>query len=90
MKPADKVRRQVFVFTPEEKKAVACVIAVFLLGLGTMHYRANHPRPTPAPSAREEYIAKKTKRATTARARSARGQVEVARPSASPDETEDD
>ena len=54
MKHKSKVlRRDLFVLTPEEKKAAACVIGAFLLGLGTMHYRAKHPRPPPPPSAKE-------------------------------------
>lgn len=42
-------RRQVFVLTPDEKRAAACVIGAFLLGLGTMYYRARHPRAAPPP-----------------------------------------
>lgn len=90
MKAAEKVRRQVFVLTPEEKKAVACIVAAFLLGLGTMHYRATHARPPPTPTAREQYLAKRTARETAARARSARGQAEVARATPTPDQTEED
>jgi hypothetical protein len=33
------VRRQIFVLTPEEKKAVCFVLAAFVLGLITTHYR---------------------------------------------------
>jgi hypothetical protein len=42
--PAKPVRRQIFVLTPEEKKTVCFVLAAFLLGLVTMHYR-EHPGP---------------------------------------------
>jgi len=58
MKPRKPPRRQVFVFTPEEKRVVAVVVGAFLLGLGTMHYRAKHPRTTPA-LAEKELRAKK-------------------------------
>jgi hypothetical protein len=64
MKPRKVLRRQVFVLTPEEKRAVACVLGAFLLGLGTMHYRAKHPRPQAAPAAKEEGAAKGTAAAT--------------------------
>jgi len=37
--PAKPVRRQIFVLTPEEKKTVCFVLAAFILGLVTMHYR---------------------------------------------------
>ena len=59
-------RRQVFVLTPEEKRAAACVIAAFLLGLGTMYYRAKHPRPPLPPTAKEQ---KEAKRAAAAERR---------------------
>jgi len=49
--------REIFVLTAEEKKAVACLIGAFVLGLGTMHYRAKYPRPTPQ-SAKEQSSAK--------------------------------
>ena len=48
------VRRQVFVFTPDEKRAAACVLGAFLLGLGTMYYRARHPRPAPPQTPAEQ------------------------------------
>ena len=44
-------RRQIFVLTPDEKKAVCCVLGALVLGLVTMHYRAAHPRPAPPPAA---------------------------------------
>ena len=56
------VRRQVFVLTPDEKRAAACVIGAFLLGLGTMYYRSQNPRPPPPASAAEQ---REAKRATT-------------------------
>ena len=79
VKKPEKVRRQIFVLTPDEKKAVACVLAALLLGLGTKHYRSTHPRPAPAPTAREQHAAQKSAKAAAARARSARGQAETAR-----------
>ena len=61
MKRADKkLRREVFVLTPDEKRAVACVVGAFLLGLATMHYRAKHPRTPPPPSAKEQSAAKRS------------------------------
>jgi hypothetical protein len=44
-KPA---RRQIFVLTPEEKKAICFVLIAFVLGLATKHYRDTHPRPPKA------------------------------------------
>src|SRR5207302_11480781 len=38
--------RQRLVFTPEEKRVIAFVIAALLLGLGTKCYRDKHPHPT--------------------------------------------
>jgi hypothetical protein len=52
-------RRQVFILTPDEKKTIACVLGAFLLGLGTMHYRAKHPRPPAPPTAAQEKEAKR-------------------------------
>lgn len=61
MKSARKVpRRQIFILTPDEKKAAACVIGAFLLGLGTMQYRAKNPRPAPSPSEKEQQAAKRS------------------------------
>ena len=58
MKARKTARRQIFVLTAEEKKAIACVLGAFLLGLGTMHYRAHHPRPAPPLTAKEQRAAK--------------------------------
>ena len=58
MKEPKKIRRQAFVLTSEEKKAIACVLGALLLGLATMHYRAHHPRPAPPPTATELRAAK--------------------------------
>jgi hypothetical protein len=48
-KPA---RREIFVLTPEEKKAVCFVLIAFVLGLATKYYRDAHPtvlaKPTTA------------------------------------------
>ena len=52
------VRREVFVLTPDEKRAAACVLGAFLLGLATLHYRANHPPTPPASSEKEQRAAK--------------------------------
>jgi len=54
-----QLRREIFVLTPGEKKTVALVVAAFLLGLCTMHYRARHPRPSPPPTAKELRQAKR-------------------------------
>ena len=40
--PAKKLRREIFVLTPEEKRTVCFVLIAFLLGLATQHYRATH------------------------------------------------
>lgn len=66
MKPRQRARRQLFVLTPEEKRAVACVVGAFLLGLGTMHYRATHPRAPATPTAKEQRAAKETAGKTSA------------------------
>ena len=57
--PGKPLRREIFVLTPDEKRAAACVIGAFLLGLATMHYRAKHPRTPPAPTAKEQREAKR-------------------------------
>src|SRR4051812_37345450 len=77
-KKGKRVRRQIFVFTIEEKKAAACVLAAFLLGLATMHYRKTHPRPPPPLTPRQQYQQQRSEKAAKAYARSARGQSEVA------------
>ena len=56
MKREPPIRRQVFVLTPDEKKAVACVLGVLVLGLATMRYRAAHPRSVPAPVVEEQEV----------------------------------
>lgn len=43
-KPA---RREIFVLTPEEKRAICFVLITFVLGLATKHYRDRHPRLLP-------------------------------------------
>lgn len=82
-----KVRRQIFVLTPEEKKAVACVLGALALGLMTKQYRATHPRPPPAPTAKEERAAKIAARSAAARARSARGRAAISAPPVIPSPT---
>lgn len=67
--------------TPEEKRAAACVIGAFVLGLGTMFYRAKHPRPVSPPAAKEQQEAKRS----ASRARSARGAPTPLRSPAAPD-----
>lgn len=86
------LRLQIFVLTLEEKKAVACVLAAFILGLATKHYRAMHPSPPPPPTAREQYATQRAAKVAAARARSARGQATAAqlRPPPSPDGDEED
>jgi hypothetical protein len=37
-----KLRREIFVLTPEEKRTVCFVLIAFLLGLATQQYRATH------------------------------------------------
>ena len=76
------VRRQIFVFTAQEKKAAACVVGALLLGLATKHYRETHPRPPPKPTAREQYQQQLADKRARAYARSARGQREAAKNSA--------
>ena len=61
---AKPVRRQVFVLTPDEKRAAACVLGAFLLGLATMHYRATHPRTPPEPVVKEQQEGKRATRRT--------------------------
>ena len=82
MKKGKRVRRQIFVFTPEEKKAAACVLAAFVLGLATKHYRETHPRQPPPPTAREQHQAQRAAKSAKARARSGRGQLETSRATA--------
>ena len=37
-----------FVLTPKEKRVLIFIVAAFVLGAGTKHYRDTHP-PVPAP-----------------------------------------
>jgi hypothetical protein len=89
-------RRQIFVFTSEEKKVAACVAVFFLLGLATKHYRDTHPRPAPQLSQRQQYVAQREAKAAAARARSSRGRTAARTaptPNSSPaadDDAEDD
>lgn len=90
MKKAERARRQIFVFTAEEKRAAICVLAAFLLGLVTMHYRATHPRETVKLTPKQEYAATRAKRASNARARSAHAHpIAQATPATEP-ETDDE
>ncbi len=75
MKRTRRVRRQVFVFTPEEKRAAWCFVAICALGLGTMRYREQHPQ-TPKLTAREQFQADKAAKAARAYSHSARAQRE--------------
>ena len=45
MKPGSKKRRQLFVLTVEEKRTLSFVLAAFVLGVATKHYRAKHSMP---------------------------------------------
>ena len=72
------VRRQIFVFTSQEKKAAACVVGALVLGLATKFFRENNPQHPPKPSARQEYQQKRSDKRARAYARSARGQREAA------------
>lgn len=42
------------VLTPQEKKAVMCVLAAFFLGLATNHYRDAHPHVLDPPPAKAQ------------------------------------
>jgi hypothetical protein len=88
---AKRTRRQIFVFTPQEKKAAACVVGALLLGFATREYREAHPRKPPPPSAREQYQQQRAKKAAAAYARSARAKPEAnaQRPTFSPSTEED-
>jgi hypothetical protein len=44
---AKKLRREIFVLTPEEKRTICFVLIAFLLGLGTKHYRATQAAAGP-------------------------------------------
>ncbi len=71
-----RLRRQIFVFTPQEKTAAACVLGALLLGIATKQYREAHPRKPPPPSARQQYEEQRAKKAAAAYARSARARGE--------------
>lgn len=45
--PAKKLRREIFVLTPEEKRTVCFLLIAFVLGLATQHYRATHSAASP-------------------------------------------
>ncbi|PYJ07465.1 MAG: hypothetical protein DMF06_15650 [Verrucomicrobia bacterium] len=55
-----RLEREIFVLTPEEKRAVCFVLVVFVLGLATKSYRDSHPAPLPKPTtaAREQVTRK--------------------------------
>jgi hypothetical protein len=90
MSSKQRVRRQIFVLTPDEKKAVCCVLAMFCLGLATRHYRATHPRP-PAPlTAKAQRAAKIEARNAAARSRSARAKSASLAAAATPAADDDD
>jgi hypothetical protein len=86
-----KVGRQIFVFTPEEKKVVACVLGALVLGLAVKYYRDIHPVMTPKLTPKQQYAAQHAAKAESARARSARGQREaVATVTPAPEVEEED
>ena len=76
MKRDKPVRRQVFVLTPDEKKAVFCVLGVLVLGIGTMKYRATHPRAVAPPAVEQQEVeatpAAKKRKSTSPRPRKRR------------------
>lgn len=41
----EPARREIFVLTPEEKRTIAFVLIMFVLGLATANYRAAHSAP---------------------------------------------
>lgn len=84
--PSQRQRRQIIVLTPEEKRVVAFVAVMFVLGVVAMRYRATHPRPPQPPSYFEQ---KATKAAAT---RSKRAAADGRAPSGmpAPDDTPDD
>lgn len=58
-----RARRQIFVFTTEEKRVAACVIGAILLGLAAKEYRAENPRPAPPATVAKGQATKVSKRA---------------------------
>jgi len=45
VKSKRRARREIFVLTPEEKRAVGFVLIALLLGIGAKHYRELHAIP---------------------------------------------
>lgn len=83
-------RRQIFVFTAEEKKVAAVVAAALALGFATLHYRATHPTPPRPLTAQEARAAKLAQRTAAAKARSTRTAHAIKRATPLPVETDDD
>ena len=52
-------RRQIFVLTSEEKKAIAFILCALVFGAATKHYRDAHPRPPRPLSIKEQRAAKR-------------------------------
>lgn len=84
-----KRRREIFVFTAEEKKVVACLIAALVLGLATRQFRGLNPRPAPRPTAQEQRAAKIAQREAAAKDRTLRT-AKAARLTPAPVENDDD
>lgn len=89
MKPKRR-RRQIFVFTAEEKKVAACIVAALALGLATRHYRITHPTPPRALTAAEVRAEKAAQHKAGAKERSARTAQALAQTTPVPTESEDD
>ena len=83
-------RRQIFVFTLEEKKVATFILVFFLLGLATKHYRDTHPQPAPRLTERQQYVAQRAAKAAAAQARSARGRAQAAAKPTAPETDDDD
>jgi hypothetical protein len=47
VKPKRPIRREIFVLTPEEKRIICFVLAMFVLGFATVRYRTNHSTAPP-------------------------------------------
>ncbi len=45
MKPKQRKRRQLLVLSVDEKRTLSFVLAAFVLGVATKHYRAKHSIP---------------------------------------------
>ncbi len=84
-----KRRRQIFVLTPEEKKTIACVVGALALGLATRHYRATHPTPPPPLTVQQQRAARMVQRHQAAKARAARIEQVIRRPSSPVEDDED-